>query len=109
LAAITHTFARRDPQLGVTLSPLVASLAAAIAARVAAEFFTGAGQSAAPVAYIAGTIGTLIGADILNLPALQRNAVPSSDAPCVVTMLSIGGARVVDDIFLAGICAPLLA
>jgi uncharacterized membrane protein len=71
--------------------------------------------SAAPVAYIAGTIGTLIGADLLNLPRILRGALVADGAgvtPLVngqVVMASIGGAGIYDGIFLTGIVAPLLA
>ena len=52
------------------------------------------------VAYIAGTLGTLIGADSLHLPDLEQ-----FDAQ----LLSIGGAGVHDGIFLAGLLPTLLA
>ncbi len=55
---------------------------------------------AAPVAYLAGTLGTLIGADLLHLPEVRR-----FDAQ----LLSIGGAGVHDGIFFAGMLAALLA
>jgi uncharacterized membrane protein len=45
-------------------------------------------------------LGTLIGADILNLPKVQGLAVP---------VASIGGAGTFDGIFLTGIIAVLLA
>jgi uncharacterized membrane protein len=52
------------------------------------------------VAYVSGTLGTLIGADLSNL-----NIIPKLGAP----MASIGGAGTVDGIFLSGIIATLLA
>jgi uncharacterized membrane protein len=55
---------------------------------------------AAPVvAYIAGTLGTLVGADLLHLPDLERFEAQ---------LLSIGGAGVHDGIFFAGVVAALL-
>jgi uncharacterized membrane protein len=55
---------------------------------------------AAPVvAYVAGTVGTLIGADLLNLKKLRGLGAP---------VASIGGAGTFDGIFLAGIVAVLL-
>ena len=53
----------------------------------------------APVAYVSGALGTLIGADILNLRKLK-------DLPGIV---SIGGAGVFDGIFLTGVLAALLS
>jgi uncharacterized membrane protein len=57
-------------------------------------------QSAPPLAYIAGSLGTLIGADILNLDKIQGLGAP---------VASIGGAGTFDGIFLTGILAVLLA
>ena len=54
----------------------------------------------AALAYIGGTLGTLIGADLLNL-----HRVRSLEAP----VLSIGGAGTFDGIFVTGILAVLLA
>jgi uncharacterized membrane protein len=55
---------------------------------------------APPLAYIAGSLGTLIGADLLNLGEIQRLGAP---------IASIGGAGTFDAIFLTGILAVLLA
>jgi uncharacterized membrane protein len=52
------------------------------------------------VAYVAGTLGTLIGADLLNL-----RKIPKLGAP----VASIGGAGTFDGVFLSGIIAVLLA
>jgi uncharacterized membrane protein len=57
-------------------------------------------QYAAPLAYIGGSLGTLIGADLLNLP--NTSALSASVA-------SIGGAGTFDGIFVKGIMAVLLA
>jgi uncharacterized membrane protein len=57
-------------------------------------------QWAAPTAYVAGTLGTLIGADILHLDELKHLNAP---------VASIGGAGTFDGIFLTGILAVLLS
>ena len=57
-------------------------------------------QNSAPLAYICGTMGVLIGADILRI-----KDVPKLGAP----IASIGGAGTFDGIFLTGIVAVLLA
>ena len=54
----------------------------------------------APVAYVCGAMGTLIGADLLNFPSFHKLGG---------TVLSIGGAGVFDGIFLVGIVAAILA
>jgi len=53
---------------------------------------------AAPCAYIAGTVGTLVGADLLNLHRMKGFG----------GVVSIGGAGVFDGVFLVGIVAVLL-
>ena len=55
---------------------------------------------AAPVAYIAGVAGPLIGADLLHLKKIEESAVG---------MASIGGAGTFDGIVLSGIVAAYLA
>jgi uncharacterized membrane protein len=55
---------------------------------------------APPLAYISGSLGTLIGADLLNLGTIQGLGAP---------VASIGGAGTFDGIFLTGILAVLLA
>ena len=57
-------------------------------------------EHAPPLAYIAGSLGTLIGADLLNLGKIQGLGAP---------VASIGGAGTFDGIFLTGIVAVLLA
>jgi uncharacterized membrane protein len=54
----------------------------------------------AQIAYIAGSLGTLIGADLLNLGKISGLGAP---------VASIGGAGTFDGIFLTGILAVLLA
>jgi uncharacterized membrane protein len=57
-------------------------------------------KSAPALAYIAGTMGTLIGADLLNLGSIQGLGVP---------VVSISRAGTFDGIFITGIIAVLLA
>lgn len=54
----------------------------------------------APVAYISGVLGALIGADLLNWPSFRKLGAQ---------VVSIGGAGVFDGIFLTGIVAALIA
>lgn len=56
-------------------------------------------ENPAPVAYISGVMGTLIGADLLNWPNLKKLGAH---------MISIGGAGVFDGVFLSGIVAVLI-
>ncbi len=59
-------------------------------------------RQAAPLAYVSGTIGVLIGADVFHLPGLLN---------CPVQTLSpavIGGANVFDMVFITGILAVIV-
>ena len=69
---------------------------------VLAAFISGviAYNHAPVIAYISGTLGTLIGADLLNLRKIGDLGAP---------VASIGGAGTFDGIFLTGILAVLLS
>ncbi len=79
--------------LGITMPFLVPPIVSAIIALIIGAF-SGNLNLAPSLAYVGGVLGTLIGADILNLPK-----IPDLDAP----MASIGGAGTWDGIFLTGI------
>ncbi len=55
---------------------------------------------AAPLAYACGSLGTLIGADLMNLGRIRGLGAP---------VMSIGGAGTFDGIFVVGLVAVLLA
>jgi uncharacterized membrane protein len=91
---VTYRLARPIPGIGIGLPPLLPPVIAALIAVIIAT------QQAPMVAYIAGSIGTLIGADLLNLKKIANLGAP---------VASIGGAGTFDGIFLNGILAVLLA
>ena len=94
VAAIVHPMARVVPGVGIALPIFVPPLIAAGVALVLSR------RRAPPLAYVAGCMGTLIGADLLNLGEVARLGAP---------VVSIGGAGTFDGIFLTGIIAGLLA
>jgi uncharacterized membrane protein len=94
VAAVTHWLAQPIAGLGVALPIFAPAIATAAAALLLSW------RQAAPLAYIGGSMGTLIGADIMNLGAIQGLGAP---------VASIGGAGTFDGIFLTGIIAVLLA
>ena len=94
VALVAKALARPVPGVGIRLPAFIPPIVSAIMALLLA------GHNAAPVAYIAGVLGTLIGADILNYPRFKEMGAQ---------MLSIGGAGVFDGIFLVGVIAALLA
>jgi uncharacterized membrane protein len=82
------------PGIGIGMPVLVAPLAAAIVGILLG------GNDSAPMAYIAGTLGVLIGADLMRMKDILSLAVP---------VASIGGAGTFDGIYFTGIVAVLLA
>ncbi|HLZ71073.1 MAG TPA: DUF1614 domain-containing protein [Dehalococcoidia bacterium] len=95
VAVIAHISATIVPGRGITMPLLLGPIVAAVAALL----LTG-GRRAAPVAYIAGAMGILIGADLSNLGRMSE--IGSG-------VLSIGGAGVFDGVFLTGLIAALLS
>jgi uncharacterized membrane protein len=93
-AIVVHLMARPVPQVGIAVPIFIPPIAAAGAALLLAP------AQAPAVAYVAGTLGTLIGADLTNLHRLRGLGAP---------VASIGGAGTFDGIFVTGILAVLLA
>lgn len=102
-ALACYLLARPTPGIGIAVPVLLPPAIAALTAILLVPELPGHESLAPRVAYMAGTLGTLIGADILHL--LNRRTWALLDAP----LLSIGGAGTYDGIFLAGIIAVLLA
>ncbi len=94
VAVVCNKVARPVHGVGIALPVFVPALTAGIAAIVLSR------RHAAALAYISGSMGTLIGADLLNLSAIRSMGAP---------VASIGGAGTFDGIFLAGILAVLIA
>ena len=93
-SAICYAFSRPIPGLGVGMPILIAPIAAAVIA------VTLAPENSAPLAYICGTLGVLIGADVLRLKDVRGLGSP---------LASIGGAGTFDGVFITGLVAVLLA
>jgi uncharacterized membrane protein len=94
VAAVVHSLAELVPGVGIAVPMIAPPLVAAGVALLLAF------RRAPPVAYVAGSMGTLIGADLLNLGRIARLGAP---------IVSIGGAGTFDGVFLTGILAGLLA
>ena len=94
VAAVVHSMAELVPGVGIAVPIFIPPLVAAAVALILAF------RQAPPVAYVSGAMGTLIGADLLNLDRITQLGAP---------VLSIGGAGTFDGIFLTGIIAGLLA
>jgi len=94
IAFIIHAMATPVHGIGIAVPVFVPVVATAILAFILSR------EYAAPLAYIGGSMGTLIGADLLNLDKIGGLGAP---------VASIGGAGTFDGIFLTGILAVLLA
>jgi uncharacterized membrane protein len=99
VTVVAKLMARPQPGVGIVMPAFIPPLVAAAAALLMQV--TGLAQpgQAAPIAYVAGTIGTLVGADLLNWRAIRNLGAQ---------VVSIGGAGVFDGIFLVGIIAAFL-
>ncbi len=94
VTALVHLMAYPVRGVGIAepgfIPPLIAAAVGLLLSR----------RYAPPLAYISGSMGTLIGADLLNLGYVQGLGAP---------IASIGGAGTFDGIFLTGILSVLLA
>src|SRR5262245_50494027 len=89
VAAVCYWLSRPIPGLGIA-EPVFVPIVALLLSR----------EHAASLAYVGGSLGTLIGADLLNLGNIRGLGAP---------VASIGGAGTFDGIFLIGIVAVLIA
>jgi uncharacterized membrane protein len=94
IAFVIHLMATPVPGIGIAVPVFAPVVVTAILAFILSR------EYAAPLAYIGGSMGTLIGADLLNLDRISDLGAP---------VASIGGAGTFDGIFLTGILAVLLA
>jgi uncharacterized membrane protein len=94
VALLVHHFSQIIPGAGIAVPTFVPGFAAAILAVLLTR------ERRPVVAYVAGTMGCLIGADVLNLANVARLNAP---------IASIGGAGTFDGVFVSGVIAVLLA
>ncbi len=91
---LTHMMAQPVRGVGIAIPFFTPPLAATIVALVLSRKYAPA------LAYISGSMGTLMGADISNLDKIRGLGAP---------VASIGGAGTFDGVFLTGIIAVILA
>ena len=94
VAVVLHWLANPVQGVGIAVPVFLPALITAAVALLLSR------EDAAPLAYTAGSMGTLIGADLTNLDKVRGLGAP---------VASIGGAGTFDGIFLTGILAVLLA
>ena len=93
-SVFVHLMARKVKGVGIETPALLPPLVAAVA-----SILLHPGAGVAVIAYVSGSMGALIGADLSNLRGITDLGAP---------MVSIGGAGTFDGVFLTGILAVIL-
>ena len=94
VAIVCHLVARPVPGVGIAEPIFIPPIASALVAILLSR------TQAAPLAYIGGSLGALIGADLTNLDKVDGLGAP---------IASIGGAGTYDGIFVTGVLAVIIA
>lgn len=94
VALVCHALAHPVRGLGIAVPIFIPPVITAVVAVLLSRRY------AAPLAYVSGSLGTLIGADLLNLDKIQGLGAP---------IASIGGAGTFDGIFVTGLLAVIYA
>lgn len=94
VSVVCYLASRPIQGLGIGMPIFIAPFCAALVALLIDP------EHSAPLAYIAGTLGVIIGADLFRLKDIRNMGTP---------IASIGGAGTFDGIFITGIVAVLLA
>ncbi|MCR4395680.1 MAG: DUF1614 domain-containing protein [Candidatus Saccharicenans sp.] len=99
VTVLVNRVARPIRGLGIATPALFPPLVAALVSLLLSAVSPFGLQAAPVLAYVSGTLGTLIGADLLNLKKIADLGAP---------VASIGGAGTFDGVFLTGIIAVVL-
>lgn len=99
VALITNRVAKPIYGVGIVTPAILPPIVAALSSILIVNLLHQHHEFIFVIAYIGGTIGTLIGADVLHLRGISKIGAP---------VVSIGGAGTFDGVFLAGIIAVLL-
>jgi uncharacterized membrane protein len=94
VSVLVHAMAYPVRGLGIAVPILGPPIASTVVALLISR------RSVGPLAYAGGSLGTLIGADLMNIDRIQSLGAP---------VASIGGAGTFDGIFVAGLLAVLFA
>ena len=94
VALACHQLARPEPGIGIAEPIFVPTVVTAIIALLLSRRYAGA------LAYICGSLGVLIGADLMNLGRIRGLGAP---------VASIGGAGTFDGIFVIGLLSVVYA
>lgn len=101
---ISYFVTRPEEGVGIVADIPVAFVPAIAAGLFALSTFWIDIGRAAPLAYASGIIGTILGADLLHLPEMLSFTAPAGET----VILSIGGANILDMVYLTGIVAVIV-
>ena len=93
VSLVVYRFSQVVPGVGVAVPTLLPGILAATVAYLL-------DRRRSMIAYVAGTLGCLLGADVFNLPIIHELRAP---------VASIGGAGTFDGVFVSDVIAVLLA
>jgi uncharacterized membrane protein len=102
ISIVTYFVTYADPERGIVSSFPLWLLPVIFTSLVSIFLYWKEKSKAAPFAYIIGTLGVLIGADVFHLFSLLETTVPT------LRTAVIGGASVFDMVFITGILAVFL-
>ncbi|MGA7873301.1 MAG: DUF1614 domain-containing protein [Candidatus Binatus sp.] len=94
VSIVVYWNSRVVPGVGIAVPTIIPGILAAATAYILDS------RRSPAVAYVAGTLGCLLGADIMNLPLVAQMQAP---------VASIGGAGTFDGVFVSGLIAAILA
>lgn len=101
VAYITYVLTRAEEGVGIVAEVPMAFAPALAAGLYSVSVFWIDIRKAAPLAYVSGVLGTLVGADVFRLGEMLAFEAPEDGS----AVLSIGGANIFDMVYLTGIIA----
>lgn len=105
VTTITYFITRAEDGVGIVADLPWALAPSAAAGLYSLSVFWLDVRKAAPLAYVSGVLGTIVGADVFRLREMLSFEPPAENAP----MLVIGGATIFDMVYITGIVAVFVA
>ncbi len=94
---VTHRVAKPVKGLGIAIPTFIPPLTTALTSILLYSIYIRSNPFI--IAYVSGTMGTLLGADLLNLDKIPRLGAP---------IVSVGGAGIFDGIYITGLISTFL-
>lgn len=105
VSTVTFFITRAEEGVGIVADVPIAFAPAVAAGLFAVSTFWLNMDKAAPLAYVSGVVGTIVGADVFHIEEVLAFEPPEEG----ITLLSIGGANIFDMVYLTGIIAVVIA